>query len=86
VLTGENGSGKSTLVELIAEACELNPQGGSGKAQYRTRDSEPRVGQYLWAERGPAYPAWSYFLLPTPCMASTPTWRRTRAAALSDST
>lgn len=62
VLTGENGSGKSTLVEVIAEACELNPQGGSGKAQYRTRDSEPRIGQHLWAERGPDYPSWAYFL------------------------
>lgn len=62
MLTGENGSGKSTLVEVIAEACELNPQGGSGKAQYGTRDSEPRIGQHLWAERGPAYPSWAYFL------------------------
>ena len=62
VLTGENGSGKSTLVEVLAEACDLNPQGGSGKAQYRTRDSEPRIGQQLWAERGPAYPSWAYFL------------------------
>ena len=62
VLTGENGSGKSTLVEVIAEACGLNPQGGSAKAQYQTRNSEPRIGQHLWAERGPAYPSWAYFL------------------------
>ena len=33
VLVGENGSGKSTVVEMLAEACGLNPQGGSGQAQ-----------------------------------------------------
>jgi predicted ATPase len=62
VLIGENGSGKSTVVEVIAEACELNPQGGSAKASYRTRHSEPRIGEFLWAERGLGYPAWAYFL------------------------
>jgi len=62
VLTGENGSGKSTVVEVIAEACGLNPQGGSAKARYQTRDSEPGIGQFLWAERGPGHPSWSYFL------------------------
>ncbi|HUD77370.1 MAG TPA: AAA family ATPase [Streptosporangiaceae bacterium] len=62
VLTGENGTGKSTVVELIAEACGLNPQGGSAKTTFQTRGSEPGIGEYLWAERGPGYPAWSYFL------------------------
>ncbi len=62
VLAGENGTGKSTVVEVIAEACGLNPQGGSAKAMFRTRDSEPGIGAHLWAERGPGYPAWSYFL------------------------
>jgi predicted ATPase len=62
VLAGENGAGKSTVVELIAEACGLNPQGGSAKATFRTRDSEPGIGAHLWAERGPGYPAWTYFL------------------------
>jgi predicted ATPase len=62
VLAGENGSGKSTVVELIAEACGLNPQGGSAKARFQTRDSEPGIGAQLWAERGPGYPAWMYFL------------------------
>jgi predicted ATPase len=62
VLAGENGAGKSTVVELIAEACGLNPQGGSAKASFQTRDSEPGIGTYLWAERGPGYPAWTYFL------------------------
>ena len=33
VLVGENGSGKSTIVEMLAEACGLNPQGGSAQAQ-----------------------------------------------------
>jgi predicted ATPase len=62
VLAGENGTGKSTVVEVIAEACELNPQGGSAKARFQTRDSEPGLGSRLWAERGPGYPAWTYFL------------------------
>ena len=62
VLAGENGAGKSTVVEMIAEACGLNPQGGSAKATFRTRRSEPGIGAHLWAERGPGYPAWTYFL------------------------
>jgi len=62
LLTGENGSGKSTVVEMIAEACGLNPQGGSAKARYQTRESEPGIGEHLWAERGPGYPSWAYFL------------------------
>jgi predicted ATPase len=58
----ENGSGKSTVVEMLAEACGLNPQGGSGQALlFRVRDSEPGLGQYLIAERGPNRD-WSYFL------------------------
>jgi predicted ATPase len=62
VLAGENGAGKSTVVEVIAEACGLNPQGGSAKASFQTRASEPGIGGDLWAERGPGYPAWTYFL------------------------
>jgi predicted ATPase len=62
VLVGENGSGKSTVVELIAEACGLNPQGGSGLALFRTRDSEPGVGRGLTAERAAGRRGWSYFL------------------------
>jgi predicted ATPase len=62
VLAGENGAGKSTVVEMLAEACGLNPQGGSAKAMYQARDSEPGIGEHLWAERGPGYPAWTYFL------------------------
>jgi len=63
VLVGENGSGKSTLVEVLAEACGLNPQGGSAAARlFRTRDSEPGLGRTLLVERGVARPGWSYFL------------------------
>ncbi|HEX9538071.1 MAG TPA: ATP-binding cassette domain-containing protein [Streptosporangiaceae bacterium] len=63
VLVGENGSGKSTVVEILAEACGLNPQGGSAMAKlFRTRDSEPGLGAYLIVERGPVRPRWSYFL------------------------
>jgi len=62
VLVGENGSGKSTIVEMLAEACRLNPQGGSGQAKlFQVRDSEPGLGRYLTAERGRAK-GWSYFL------------------------
>ena len=62
VLVGENGSGKSTIVEMLAEACGLNPQGGSAGARlFQVRDSEPGLGRYLEAERG-AVRGWSYFL------------------------
>jgi predicted ATPase len=62
VLVGENGSGKSTVVEMLAEACGLNPQGGSAASRYRTRPSEPGLGASLIIERGPGRPRWSYFL------------------------
>jgi predicted ATPase len=63
VLVGENGSGKSTLVEMLAEACRLNPQGGSAQAElFRVRPSEPATGSHLIVERGPIRPRWSYFL------------------------
>ena len=63
VLVGENGSGKSTVVETLAEACGLNPQGGSALASlYRTRDSEPGLGSHMIVERGPGRPRWSYIL------------------------
>jgi predicted ATPase len=62
VLVGENGSGKSTVVEMLAEAYELNPQGGSAMAQtFRIRDSEPGIGGELTVVRG-VRPRWSYFL------------------------
>jgi predicted ATPase len=62
VLVGENGSGKSTVMETLAEACGLNPQGGSALGQtFRIRDSEPGMGQELTVVRG-RRPRWSYFL------------------------
>jgi predicted ATPase len=63
ILVGENGSGKSTVVEMLAEACGLNPQGGSAlAAMARTRVSEPGIGAQLIVERGPYRPRWSYFM------------------------
>jgi hypothetical protein len=62
VLVGENGSGKSTVLEILAEACGLNPQGGSALAQFRTPDSEPGLGSHFVVERGVARSRWSYFL------------------------
>jgi len=62
VVVGENGSGKSTLIELFAEACGLNPQGGSVSTQYVGRVSEPGLGPHLIVERDPGRPRWSYFL------------------------
>jgi predicted ATPase len=62
VLVGENGSGKSTVIEVIAEACGLNPQGGWTADRFRTRSSEPGIGQHLWVDRGPGWPTWAYFL------------------------
>jgi predicted ATPase len=62
VLVGENGSGKSTVAEIVAQACGLNPQGGSAIAQFRTRKSEPELSPHLLIERGAVRPHWSYFL------------------------
>jgi len=63
ILVGENGSGKSTVVELLAEACMMNPQGGSAGSSYLTRKSEPGLAEHLVIERGSGgRPRWSYFL------------------------
>jgi predicted ATPase len=63
ILVGENGSGKSTVVELLAEACNMNPQGGSAGSGYLTRVSEPGLAAHLVVARGVGQrPAWSYFL------------------------
>ena len=63
VLVGENGTGKSTVVEMLAEACGLNPQGGSAMGRlFKTRPSEPGMGTRLIVERGAVRPRWSYFL------------------------
>jgi predicted ATPase len=63
VLVGENGTGKSTVMEILAEACGLNPQGGSVQAKlFQTRGSEPGLGAQLIVERGAVRPHWSYFL------------------------
>ena len=52
VLVGENGSGKSTVVEMIAEACGLNPQGGSALSElFRIRGSEPGIGRGVTCPR-----------------------------------
>lgn len=64
ILVGENGSGKSTVVEMLAEAYELNPQGGSILApKVRARETEPGAGRLLTVERGiGGRSAWAYFL------------------------
>jgi len=62
VLVGENGSGKSTVVELLAEACKLNPQGGSAGSGYLTRKSETGLAAHLVVESTGSRPGWSYFL------------------------
>jgi predicted ATPase len=63
VMVGENGSGKSTVVEVLAEACNMNPQGGSAGSGYLTRKSEPGLGSHLVIERSAGRrPQWSYFL------------------------
>jgi len=62
VLVGKNGSGKSTVAECLAEACGLNPHGGSAQAElFRVRDSEPGFGSELTVVRG-VKPRWSYFV------------------------
>ena len=62
-VVGRNGTGKSTVVEMLAEACGLNPQGGSAIGRlFKTRPSEPGLGTRLIVERGAVRPRWSYFL------------------------
>jgi predicted ATPase len=45
MLVGENGTGKSTVVETLAEACGLNPRGGSAQA----RLFMPATANLTWA-------------------------------------
>jgi predicted ATPase len=86
VLVGENGTGKSTVMEILAEACRLNPQGGSAQARlFGTRDSEPGLSAQLIVERGPSGRTGPISCAPTPCTASTPTWRSIPANARSGS-
>lgn len=47
---------------MLAEACGLNPQGGSSGSQFRTRVSEPGLGAQLIVEHSPGRPAWSFVL------------------------
>ena len=47
VLVGENGTGKSTVMEILAEACGLNPQGGSAQASL----FRPATASRHWAHR-----------------------------------
>jgi len=45
VLVGENGSGKSTMMEMLAEACGLNPKA----ARLRPSFSGPETASQAWA-------------------------------------
>lgn len=61
-LVGENGSGKSTFIEALAQACGLNPEGGSRNAMHRTRHTESPLGEILRLVRSPGHRSSAYFL------------------------
>lgn len=46
-LVGENGVGKSTLIEAIAQALNLNAEGGSQNFLYSTKDTTSSLKDYL---------------------------------------
>ncbi|RJL21206.1 AAA family ATPase [Bailinhaonella thermotolerans] len=49
-LVGENGSGKSTIVEAIADACEINSEGGKAGTRYASTGDPTPLGAALRAE------------------------------------
>lgn len=59
---GENGAGKSTVLEALAVALDLNPEGGSRNASFRTTDSVSALHQDLRLVRSAYRPRASYFL------------------------
>jgi predicted ATPase len=46
-LVGENGTGKSTLLEAIAEAANLNPEGGDRNLRFSARQTESDLHKEL---------------------------------------
>src|SRR5436190_13675867 len=59
---GENGAGKSTLLEAIAIGMGLNPQGGSRKFRFATRESHSGLSKVLRLSRSVRRVRDSYFL------------------------
>ncbi|MEV5893289.1 AAA family ATPase [Nonomuraea fuscirosea] len=49
-LVGENGSGKSTLVEAIADACDINSEGGKAGTKYASTGMPSPLGGALDVE------------------------------------
>ncbi|MEV0159973.1 AAA family ATPase [Nonomuraea fuscirosea] len=49
-LVGENGSGKSTLVEAIADACDINSEGGKAGTKYASTGMPSPLGEALDVE------------------------------------
>jgi predicted ATPase len=61
-VVGENGAGKSTLIEAIAQAANLNAEGGSRNFRFTSRSSAdpgPALVELRW---GTSKPRDSYFL------------------------
>ena len=47
IIVGENGTGKSTLMEAIAVAVKLNPEGGSSRHTFSTKDTHSELYRKL---------------------------------------
>ncbi len=49
-LVGENGSGKSTILEALADACEINTEGGKAGTKYSSAGPPTELGDVLHTE------------------------------------
>ena len=56
-VVGANGSGKSTFVEALAEAANIDVEGGLADIQYRARQGQSPLGQRLQLSPRPPHPA-----------------------------
>lgn len=60
-LVGENGVGKSTLIEALAVCVGLNPEGGTGNFNFKTKDTHSILSNYLRVYLG-SNPKTKFFL------------------------
>jgi len=59
---GENGTGKSTLIEAIAQAMDINPEGGNKNTLFTTNKTHTDLGNYLRTVKSFKKPKEYYFL------------------------
>ncbi|MCF6245032.1 MAG: AAA family ATPase [Sulfurovum sp.] len=59
---GENGTGKSTLIEAIAQALDINPEGGNKNTLFTTNKTHTNLGHFLRTVKSFKKPKEYYFL------------------------